>query len=86
MNVVMFPIVVFGGVLAGWLAGFVMERGGYGLRWDMILGLVGSVVGSWIFWVAGVSPGAGLAVLAVVAFVGAAMLIIAQRNIYPGIA
>ena len=86
MNAGMFPIIVFGGVLAGWLAGFVMERGGYGLRWDMILGLVGSVVGSWIFWVAGVSPGAGLAVLAVVAFVGAAMLIIAQRNIYPGIA
>ncbi len=35
MNVVMFPIVVLGGVLAGWLAGFVMERGGYGLTWEV---------------------------------------------------
>ena len=86
MNFAMFAMMVLVGALAGSLAGFVMERGGYGLRWDMILGLVGSVVGSWILWVAGVSPGAGLAVLAVVAFVGAAMLIIAQRNIYPGIA
>jgi uncharacterized membrane protein YeaQ/YmgE (transglycosylase-associated protein family) len=86
MDFAMFAMMVLVGALAGSLAGFVMERGGYGLRWDMILGLVGSVVGSWIFWVAGVSPGAGLAVLAVVAFVGAAMLIIAQRNIYPGIA
>ena len=38
MNAGMFPIIVFGGVLAGWLAGFVMERGGYGLKWDIVLG------------------------------------------------
>lgn len=83
MNVVMFPIVVLGGVLAGWLAGFVMERGGYGLKWDIVLGLAGSAVGSWIFWALGASPGAGLAVLAVVAFLGAAIPIVAQRQIWP---
>ena len=83
MNVVMFPIVVLGGVLAGWLAGFVMERGGYGLKWDIVLGLAGSAVGSWIFWALGTSPGAGLVVLAVVAFVGGAIPIIAQRQIWP---
>ena len=63
MNVVMFPIVVLGGVLGGWLVGFVMERGGYGLKWDIVLGLAGSAVGSWIFWALGVYPGAGLAAL-----------------------
>jgi uncharacterized membrane protein YeaQ/YmgE (transglycosylase-associated protein family) len=83
MNVVMFPIVVVGGVLAGWLAGFVMERGGYGLTWDIGLGLAGSAVGSWIFWVLGASSGAGLAGLTVVAFVGAAIPILAQRQIWP---
>lgn len=83
MNVVMFPIVVLGGVLAGWLVGFVMERGGYGLKWDIVLGLAGSAMGSWIFWALGASPGAGLAVLAVVAFVGAAIPIVAQRQIWP---
>jgi uncharacterized membrane protein YeaQ/YmgE (transglycosylase-associated protein family) len=36
------------GGCAPW-AGYVMKRGGYGLRWDMILGLTGSAVGSWIF-------------------------------------
>ncbi len=86
MNFAMFAMLVLVGALAGWLAGFVMERGGYGLRWDIILGLTGSLVGSWMFWVVGVSPGAGLALVAVVAFVGAAILIIAQRRIYPGIA
>ncbi len=79
MNVVMFPIVVLGGVLGGWLVGFVMERGGYGLKWDIVLGLAGSAVGSWIFWALGVYPGAGLAALAVVAFVGAAIPIVGPR-------
>ena len=83
MNAGMFPIMVFGGVLAGWLAGFVMERGGYGLKWDIVLGLTGSAVVSWIFRALGASPGAGLAVLAVVAFVGAVLPIVAQRQFWP---
>jgi uncharacterized membrane protein YeaQ/YmgE (transglycosylase-associated protein family) len=82
-EVAMFPIMIVGGVLAGWLAGFVMERGGYGLMWDIVLGLAGSAVGSWIFWALGASQGAGLVVLSVVAFVGAAIPIVAQRQIWP---
>ena len=83
MNGVMVAMLVFVGVLAGVLAGYVMKRGGYGLRWDVILGLVGSVVGSWIFWTLRISPGAGLIALAVVAFVGATIAIVAQRTIRP---
>ena len=83
MNVFMFPIMVLGGVLAGWLAGFVMERGGYGLKWDIVLGLAGSAVGSCVFWALGAFPGAGLAVLVVVAFLGAAIPIVVQRQIWP---
>jgi len=83
MNADRFPVMVLGGVLAGWLAGFVMERGGYGLKWDIVLGLTGSAVVSWIFWTLGASPGAGLAVLAVVAFVGAVLPIVAQRQFWP---
>jgi uncharacterized membrane protein YeaQ/YmgE (transglycosylase-associated protein family) len=36
------------GVLAGWLAGQLMKGGGYGLWGDLILGLVGSIVGGWL--------------------------------------
>jgi uncharacterized membrane protein YeaQ/YmgE (transglycosylase-associated protein family) len=86
MNVVMFGMLVLVGVLAGWLAGYVMKRGGYGLRGDIILGLAGSAVGGWIFWALGASPGAGLALVAGVAFVGAAIPIVAQRKIWPTIA
>jgi uncharacterized membrane protein YeaQ/YmgE (transglycosylase-associated protein family) len=61
--------------------GLVMERGGYGLRWDIILGVVGSTVGSWIFLALGISPEAGMVTMAVVAFVGAAIPIVAQRKV-----
>ncbi len=83
MNAGMFPIIVFGGVLAGWLAGFVMERGGEGLMWGSVPGVTGSRGGGWIFWAVGGSPGAGLAGLAVVAFLGAALPIVAQRQFWP---
>jgi len=83
MNAGMFPIIVFGGVLAGWLAGFVMEGGGNGLKWDIVLGLTGSAVGTWIFWAVGGSQGGELAVQTVVAFVGAALPIVAQRQFWP---
>ena len=62
-----------------WMAGRVMKTEGTG---DMILGLVGSIVGSWIFQALGVSPEAGLVVLVVVAFVGAALVIVAQRKVW----
>jgi uncharacterized membrane protein YeaQ/YmgE (transglycosylase-associated protein family) len=74
------------GLLAGWLAGFVMKGGGYGLIGDMALGLVGSVVGGWIFRAVGASPEAGMVAVAVVAFIGAAILIVGQRKIWPATA
>jgi uncharacterized membrane protein YeaQ/YmgE (transglycosylase-associated protein family) len=83
MNSVMIAMLVFVGVLAGVLAGYVMKRGGYGMRWDIILGLVGSVAGSGIFWALRISPGAGLIALAGVAFIGAAIPIVGQRMLRP---
>ncbi len=70
------------GAIAGRLAGFVLKGGGYGLAGDMLLGLVGSIVGSWIFGLLGISPGAGMFALVVVAFVGAALVIAAQRQFW----
>ena len=77
---------MLGGLLAGGLAGFVLRGGPYGMIGDLSLGLAGGVVGTWIFRALGISPDAGLFVMVVVAFVGAAILIIAQRKIWPVIA
>jgi len=36
------------GILAGWLTGLLMRGGGYGIIWDLILGVVGAIVGGWL--------------------------------------
>ena len=84
-NLVMLVLWVLVGLLAGWLAGIVMKPGGYGRKEDIVLGLVGSLVGG-IVWTLGVSPEAGMVTMAVVAFVGAAIPIVAQRKTWPTIA
>jgi len=65
------------GLIAGWLAGKLMHGKGYGLFADICLGLIGAVVGGWIFGAFGlVSYGTlGLlttATVGAVALVGAA--------------
>jgi uncharacterized membrane protein YeaQ/YmgE (transglycosylase-associated protein family) len=36
------------GLIAGWLAGMIMRGGGYGIIGDIVLGVVGALVGGWI--------------------------------------
>jgi uncharacterized membrane protein YeaQ/YmgE (transglycosylase-associated protein family) len=69
-------------LLAGWPTGFVVNGSGYGLMGDMALGLVGSLLGSWISYALGVSVGAALVALVVVASIGAVILIGAQRLLW----
>ena len=83
MSFAVFVTWVLVGLSAGLLAGLVMKRGGYGLKRDIILGLVGGIAGGWIFRAFGVFPGAGIVAVAVVAFVGAAIPIVAQRKFWP---
>ena len=44
-----YMIWLLGGVLAGGLAGFALKRGGYGVVGDVLFGLGGGIVGSWIW-------------------------------------
>ncbi len=83
MSFAMFVTWVLVGALAGVLAGLVMKRGGYGLKKDIFLGLAGSIGASWIFRAVGLFPEAGILVMAVVASIGAAIPIVAQRKIWP---
>jgi len=80
MNLVMWVLVA---MLAGLVAGFVLKRGSYGRGWDIALGLIGSVVVSWLFQSQCVSPDPGMVAVTLVAAVGAAGLIVAQRTIFP---
>jgi uncharacterized membrane protein YeaQ/YmgE (transglycosylase-associated protein family) len=86
MSLVMFALWILAGLLAGLLAGIVTKRGGYGLRWDIILGLVGSIVVSAIYRALGISPDAGMVAIVMIAFVGAAGVIAVQRAMWPTVA
>jgi uncharacterized membrane protein YeaQ/YmgE (transglycosylase-associated protein family) len=62
------------GLIAGWLAGKIARGAGYGCITDIILGLVGSVLGGWLFMKLGIFGGGFLYSLAA-ATVGAIILV-----------
>jgi len=68
------------GILAGFLAGKIMRGRGYGVVIDLLLGLVGSVVGGFVFGLLGLH-GYSLVGQLVTATVGAMMLIWLVRRL-----
>lgn len=65
--------IIIGGI-AGWLAGKLMKGGGFGIVINVLLGIVGSVVGGWLFGLAGITAG-GIAGSLASATVGAIVLL-----------
>lgn len=37
------------GAVAGWLAGNLMKGGGFGLLLNIVIGIIGGLVGNWLF-------------------------------------
>jgi uncharacterized membrane protein YeaQ/YmgE (transglycosylase-associated protein family) len=69
------------GLAAGYLAGSVMKgRRPYGLVGDLVLGLLGAVVGGFLLSLLGFS-GSGLIATFITAFIGAVVLIFLVRQI-----
>ena len=63
------------GAVAGWLAGNIMKGGGFGLLWNILLGIVGAFVGGWLFGVLGISLGSGMISTLLTALVGALVIL-----------
>ena len=63
-------VILIVGIVAGWLAGRVMEGGGFGLIGDLIVGLIGAFIGDWLLPRIGVFLGA-LRGTAIGGFIGA---------------
>lgn len=66
------------GLLAGWLAGQMIEIGNYGVIAELLVGLVGAVIGGVLFG-ALTTGEAGLLGSIGVAFLGACILIVVGR-------
>jgi uncharacterized membrane protein YeaQ/YmgE (transglycosylase-associated protein family) len=70
------------GAIAGWLAGQIMKGGGYGLIGNIIIGIIGGFVGTWLWGALHLPPIANFWVSAIVtATVGAVALLFILRLI-----
>ena len=45
------------GLAAGWLAGQILKGGGFGLWGDLIVGVIGALLGGFLFGLLGISAG-----------------------------
>jgi len=68
------------GLIAGWAAGKIMKGGGYGTVMDIVLGIVGAVVGGWLMGFLCIYAGGFIGTI-VVAIIGAVFLIWITRLI-----
>ena len=69
------------GALVGWIASMVMGSSG-GLTWDIVIGIVGAVIGGWVMSLLGEGGVNGFNLYSfVVAIIGACILIALVRAI-----
>lgn len=67
------------GIVAGWLASLVMKGGSSGLLRNLLIGLVGGLIGSWLIPKTGLVLGAGYVEAILTAFIGAVVLLLIVR-------
>lgn len=74
------------GLIAGWLAGLVVRGGGYGLIGNIVVGIVGALIGGFLagtlFNVPDAVNGINLTSI-LIAFIGAVILILILRAVAP---
>lgn len=76
VNLISFLLI---GLAAGWIVGKILKGQGFGLAGNLVIGMIGSVVGGVLFWVLGLGPKNIIGAL-VTAVVGALVfLFIAQK-------
>ncbi|MHB0867017.1 MAG: GlsB/YeaQ/YmgE family stress response membrane protein [Thermoleophilia bacterium] len=80
MSLVAFLIV---GLIAGWLAGMIMRGGGMGVIGDVVVGVIGAVIGGYIFTALGISSGDSWIGWIVTALAGAVVLLFVV-NLFSG--
>jgi uncharacterized membrane protein YeaQ/YmgE (transglycosylase-associated protein family) len=77
-------VILFVGIVAGWLAGRVMEGGGFGLIGDLLVGLLGAFIGDWLLPRVGIHLGVGIVASIINAFIGAVVLLLILRLLSGG--
>lgn len=63
------------GALSGWLAGVIRQGYGFGLWGNIVIGIIGAYLGSWLFDQIGVRIGSGTVSLIATSVIGALVLL-----------
>ena len=69
------------GLIAGWATGKIMKGSGYGVLTDILLGIVGALIGSRLLGLLGIHTSGALIPSILVAIVGAVLLVALVRLI-----
>src|ERR1700689_3881429 len=77
-------IILIVGLVAGWLAGQIVQGTGFGLIGDLIIGVAGAFIGGWLLPQLGVHLGSGIVSAIIDATVGALILLLVMRLVRGG--
>ena len=69
-------IMLIVGAIAGWLAGLIVQGFGFGLIWNIVIGIVGAFIGVWLLRQLGFIPFSGFVGSIVNAVIGAVVLLV----------
>jgi uncharacterized membrane protein YeaQ/YmgE (transglycosylase-associated protein family) len=68
-NMFLVYIIVIG-LIAGWAAGKLMKGSGYGVAMDIVLGILGAIIGGWVLRLLGIYTSGGIVSSILVAILG----------------
>ena len=72
-------IILFVGLIAGWLAGKITHGAGFGVVNDILIGIVGAYIGNWCLPRLGIHIGTSVGAAIISATVGAILLLLIIR-------
>ena len=74
-------VILFVGLVAGWLAGQIVRGTGFGIIGDLLVGILGAFIGSWLLPQLGIHLGTGMGGKSeiVKATIGAILLLLVVR-------
>jgi uncharacterized membrane protein YeaQ/YmgE (transglycosylase-associated protein family) len=77
-------VILFVGLVAGWLAGQIVRGTGFGIIGDILVGIAGALVASLLFPRLGIRLGSGLISEIIYSAIGAVLLLLVVRLVRTG--
>lgn len=77
-------VILFVGLVAGWLAGKIVRGTGFGIIGDILVGIAGALIASFVFPKLGVHLGTGLVSEIIYSAIGAVLLLVIVRLVRGG--